>query len=494
MSNDFEWLSNNLFVDYPFATPAPKVNLGEVGSSSSSGGNDISVGSIFADAAIYTSDMLPERLKLRYLNLTCAWPSSPTTGQAVLEFEGGQLIVLDPSAANVTFRSEVYGRWVVVEWVLDETEKDLIYYPDGVSVRDVVCRFLLSKDFLENYDELVLDFATEDAWIESSLVKTGPRRVRRMFWKVGDFLFSLGDPVRIEPGFNIDFRRKETGDVGFQLEDTTPVVREPLQLFMDAVPGAGKGRYLRCLPRGFISTISGVGPDEIGDTKLDPVDCYWLEKPLSSGPFPIHGGQVDEVGTVKPHELKLHNACVECCSCEDYLEVYGNLNRLWARAGIATSRVYRALDGYTLLRDALIAKGAGAQSARVLLRSRRGFSFDVSVMFVNGEAAIPANSDLKIELSIDISPSGPSVSYVLGTGMYSGLGENDRPLDPSGSGLSYELDFGGLEMPQGTTLLWQGSFTATGAPDSVVNMTAKVLLDDTEIAAGFGAATLKAAT
>lgn len=508
MANDFEWLSNNLFIAYPFAAPAPLLDVSggtsEVfrwgqstwGEEVWGPSTELDFATVFADAAIYTSDMVAERLKLVDIDIFFNWPNEPTSGTVTLEFEGGQQVHLDPAESDVTFRAELYGRWVVIEWVLDETAVDLIEYPDGVSVRDFVCRFLVSRDKLEEYDRLTLDLSTGDAWLESSLIRTGPRRVRRMFWKVGNFLFSLGDPVRIEPGFNIDLHRKEAGDTGFRV-DSDPAVRDPVELFLDAVPGAGKGKYLRCLPRDTITTVNGVGPDELGELTLDPIECYWLEKPLASGPVPIIGGQVDEVGTVEPHELKLHNACVECCSCENYVRVYQNLVDLWDRAKTATDRVYDARDAYLLLRAALVAKGAGEYSIQVLPRSRSGFVVDVSVMFVNGsDTLIPASQDVKMTFDLSPAPSEFTGEYVAGSGMYTTKDERNRPIDLDGDWPLFEIDFTGMALPSGATILWQGSFRVTqhssyNRGGTTLDVRGALEVDDTEIASGVGSVSMK---
>ena len=503
-SYDFEWLSNNLFVAYPFATPAPKVPLIAAGSSSSSSSSSsavphapVDLGEIFADGVVYTSDMFGERMKLVELGMTFNWPDVPTDGYCRLQFEGGFELILDHANPEVTFRAELYGRWMVVEWVLVDTNPLAIPNIGSKSVRDVVCRFLLAAEPLQALDHLDIDLSEEDAWLESSLIHTGPDRVRRVFLKIGQYLFQLNDTVRLEPGFNVDLTYRQPGDPDYTPPDDD-AVRQTKTILVDAIPGAGKGRYLRCVPDPFIRTVNNVGPDERGNLEMDPRDCYWLDRPVTSGPSPAPpDSQVQEVATVKPLSLKLRNACEECCPCSEYVSTYENLRSVWTDAQLVAARYDQILADYLSLRQTLVDLGAGDDpSIKTVVRSRAGFVVDVSFLFINGSDPLEADTRIIFKILLAMTPDIFDLEYVEGSGIFSAPGGySNQALDPDGDDKEWTLEFTDMNIPIGGAINWTGSFRVKpGAEDRAnAKFTAEVTLyvDGEELGSAGAAARLK---
>lgn len=420
----------------------------------------VDLGTVFADGVIYTSDMLAERVKLTAMSMTFNWPGLPTGGRCLLQFEGGFELDLDDANPEVTFRSEIYGRWLVVEWVTVDTTPLPLPNIGAQSVRDVVCRFLLSLDRLNELDWLNIDLSDTDAWLESGIVNTGPRRLRRSFLKIGQYLFQLNDKLLLEPGFNVDLTFRQPGDSDYTPPDPD-AVRQTKTILVDAIPGAGKGKYLRCLPDTVIRTVNNTGPDERGNLELDPRDCYWLERPVASGPAPAPpGSQVQEVATVEPHAIKLRNACEECCPCSEYVATYESLQAVWQEALDVSARFTRVLNDYLALRQTMIELGAGDDpTITVTVQTAPGFIGQVSILFINGVEPLEADTRIVFVLDLSTVPSVFPLDYVLGSGSFGAPGGYiNQALDPFGSGGRWELEFTDMNIPIGGAINWTGSF------------------------------------
>lgn len=433
---DFDFYSNNLFIAHPFCTPSPIIVIGV---------DTVDLSTVFADAVIYTSDFTEERLRVTSLALTFNWPNPPTAGTTALRFGStGTVLTLDPANADTTFRAYIYGAWVIVEWVRKETSS-------GFTVRDTVVRYLLSRDSLESYAAINIDLSAQAAYLESSIVKQGPKRIRRAFWKVGNNYYQLSSPLRIQCGFNMAIQKKEAADnEGFRADIVPDITHPRTTILFNAVPGAGKGKYLKCADYGLLRTINHVPPDDRGNLILAPKDCYWLERPLQAAPT-VGGIQVDKTGVPYPNRLQLHNACVECCACEDYENVYRHLRELWEEAQTVSARIYNLLEEYNALRAQL----SDVPPLKMTLRAASNFSVGISVMFVNTTAS-SVISNCRLELRFHLNPSELNGQYSHGSGIMTAPGALETPVDLEGSWPVYSLSIPLYNMPAGGQVVWTG--------------------------------------
>lgn len=444
MADDFEYLSNNLFISFPFKTPAPLVMIGP---------DEIDLGSLFADAHIFTSDVTPRQLRLKSLTLdTTTLP--PTAGVVVLADQNGDdFITLDEVVA--TFRVEEYGRWTVVEWTQTITELN------GLTGASTVIRFLLSSELLADLVmPLSIVTALDEGFFEDARIKQGPPRVTRFFLKIGETLFPVaGDRLILENGFNIEIKEKEvTDDIGFQAEPFSPSEVRPKQILQwNAVPGAGRGQFLRCQPRDVIRTLNGVGPNERGNVNLRPNECYWWEIPLINPPVDVDGQQVTQEGNAVPATLQLHNACVECCSCEAFAAAYQNLLNLWNRARAAAARIDAIRVDYA---DLIGDIGSAEPAVQVIAKSRAGFTVDVSVLVTPGADGIEAESTITLVLTLDPTPGALILKYIDGSGLLNTSDETNLALDPVGGGGSYTIQLQDFTLTSSGFISWTGSFRA----------------------------------
>lgn len=478
MALDFAWLSNNLDIAYPFRTPAPAFDLG---------GTQRSLGNIIADAMIYTSIEDDSNWKLYSIDLTFDWPNPATSGVIRVKSDVGHDITLSWLHTDTDFNSWIYGRWLVTEWTkVAET-------PAGFSNFDFVIRILWSLDELEAFGSLVKDETdwVDSAWFESRVIRQGPRRVRRAFYKIGAFYYPLGSELKLAGGFNTDLTIQQPGgEVGFRADtDEGSDVRPETTLLLAMPPGGGIGRYLRCEPAGLLRTINGLGPDEQGNFHLGPKDCYWLERPLLTAPV-VGGEQVDKQATVYPNRLGLHSSCEECCSCAAYVEVYENLELLWSMAQGASARIYEALADYEALRNDYLARTQGGQIViKAGVVSSPGLSLSVAALVVNGsEETLSESDELKVEIQFTTSPDDFTVIYVDKTGLAVISPGERKAIDPAVKGSNtFELDLTGTELAPGQQALWMGQFTVAPNEDTsrasvnvTVNETLTVTGDETD--------------
>ena len=460
MALDFEWLSNNLDIAYPFRTPAPVFDLGGV---------QRSLGNIMADAAIYTSIEDDAQWKLYSFNLTFDWPNPPTAGVVRVKSDLGHDIVLNGMHTDTTFNAWIYGQWLVTEWV------KVVVTPAGFSDFDIVVRLLWAKAELEACGSLSKSETDwgDPAWFEDNTVRQGPRRVRRAFYKVGDFYFPLGKELQLANGFNTELVIKQAGDAGFRADlDAAAAVRPETTLLLSMPPGGGTGKYLRCEPQGLLRTINGLGPDARGNFHFSPKDCYWLERPLATDP--VEGGdQVDKTATVYPNRLQLHNACEECCSCADYVEVYENLQRLWAMAKAASASIYDSLESYKGLRDEYLLRTKGGRLiVKAGLVSSPGFSLNVAALIVNGsDEPVVISDEVIVKLNFAAAPDEFNTGYVDKTGLIGLPSSQNKSIDPESTDTNkFELELSGIYIAPGQQVLWTGQFAA--APGATLSRNA----------------------
>ena len=107
---------------------------------------------------------------------------------------------------------------------------------------------------------------------------------------------------------------------------------------LSATPGAGLGKLPGdCSRELLVRTINGVAPDEKGRFLIDGKDCYRA----SMSPSTYTGS----TAAMSDNTIKLYNDCVECCSCEDYDNVYKALKRVHESGKLAGSRMANTVDG-----------------------------------------------------------------------------------------------------------------------------------------------------
>ena len=344
--SDFEWLTSNTRVAYPFTEKISPLNVGE------SDFSDLTV-----DAYVLTTISTQQNIKLSYLEDPTA-----VSPKVTIKF-ADDTIAFDSDTAGgstVNFKTSIFGEWTVLEWT---------------NTAYGVARLLLKTDAISDYawpvapvNAFLVAFTTQPA---SSKVKTVSK---------GTFVFD-GD-IELVSGFNVDL--VETDNPEFV--DSTPQ-RGRKFVRIDTSEGLGLGNYLDCDPADPpVVTINGIGPDSNGNLALNGDDCYRLEIPIDEA---AQGALPGPPWHLEDNTLKIYNNCAPCCDCEDYIHVYDDLERtVYARAKAVSDKIYSTRDSFRELVEKVNQEKACREvpTLQVRLVSRPGWTATVQAIIRNNQA------------------------------------------------------------------------------------------------------------
>lgn len=192
----------------------------------------------------------------------------------------------------------------VLQWILGESVLKVVY----------------SDEFAADYSG---DLTVADGVLDPRTCNRLPGRVRSI--TVGNTV--LTGPIKFRAGYNLAITpealtRNEGGRTG-------------TALLMEAIPGAGLGRRPGCEEiDDAIYTINKIPPAPGGLFRFEADDCFRLRRPVE-----VTGG-VDEIRTAgfalngyTNHQarsmLVLEDHCTPCCECQDYVNTYYGLRRVW---------------------------------------------------------------------------------------------------------------------------------------------------------------------
>ena len=430
----FDFLSSNLQIAYPF--------LRDVTVTRPSG--NVQLVDLMAALRFYTSDRREAELYIDEIDLRSSDSfATLSTATAELRWSDGTTVTLEDGVTAVA-QVVTYGAWVVVTWRRTETDEL------ATVLRIVFPAAAIAAGSPETYRFWKL---SDDIEVLSALAKQGPGKVQRVFVTRGSELVLVagpGEQVVVQPGFNM------------QVEAGAPVLsggRRLTTVAVDAVPGAGKGRYLRCLGSAYLLTLTGVPPDDVGNAGFDPQECYWLERALSTGPTPLltpaHG--FSQEGALAASALQLHNACGPCCSCEDYVAAYEHLRGIWDKAKTASTKFTEIRTRYY----DLFAQYEAITEQSLSLLSLTLYRDDSMIVLIalTNETAVLIDEDIVVAITIT-TPAGVTYSYYDGSGFMKSSLESGlkNPVDPDGNP-SLTFDSG---IPAGGTLYWTGTWQLPG--------------------------------
>jgi hypothetical protein len=396
---DFDFLSNNLHIAYPFRD--------DVMVTRPSGST--SVVPLVAAIRAYTADRRNADLYLDAFDIRSddSW-ATLTAASLTLRWSDDDVQFVISDGVNSVANVVQYGEWLVASWRSTE-EPDFAFHAviplaavEGAAPETV--RFW--KD-------------TANITVLAGVVKQGPNKVRRVYLKRGVELVQLagpGEEIIIRPGFNMKMAAGET--------ETEDVGRKLTKVAIDAVPDAGTGKYLLCNGSKFLRTLNGTGADALGNTNLAPEECYWLELPVrdAPSPVPIPEHNITESVEVRPHRVGLRNTCVACCSCENYIKSYDNLRKIWNDAKTVSERYQGAREAYHAVLT-LYEEMIPEESSFAIIQRGKNVLVAVRVLNDTGEDVV---DDILIRLVFEL-PDGSSFEY--NTSIITGLG-GARFIDP----------------------------------------------------------------
>ncbi len=433
---DFDFLSSNLQIAYPFRDIITVMQPG----------GSAEIQPLVAAIRVYTYDQREAELYLDEVDLQSS-DSFDTLDVAklTLRWSDDDVQFTLEDGVNAVAYPVVYGAWVVVRW--RHTTEDFVFHlvfplaaadvgssssPSGSPSPGTPVDFRFWKD-------------TDDITILASLVKQGPEKVKKVYVKRGSTLTEIagpGDELSIRPGFNMEI------EAGAAAVDDGG--RKLTRVAVNAVPGAGLGRYLLCKGSEYLLTLNGVGPDDVGNTKFAPEECYWLDIPIASGPTPVPEPQhnIERVATLRPNQVRLRNACGPCCSCEDYVKTYDHLKEIWARAQAVAARIDTLRAQECALVAALTTKLPGDE---ILFLSQSGSSLVIQVSIWN-DSTDEITDDITITLEITLEGSA---TRSLQLSVVSGFGAPQYPVvqDPTGDpNITLDDDMGPYQVAYWNTM------------------------------------------
>jgi len=477
---DFDFLSSNLQLAYPFHE---KYTVDWAGIS-------VPITDLYAGAVIRENSRTAERLGLVSLLVRAdgtlapggSSSSSPSSSSSsgtpylnarlVLRWEESEdEIVLDQNDVDVEFQWIYYGAWGVASW----------YRQLDVFARFIVPLSAITDDgggnemIVTGYDGALIAQSADNYLLQQGVVAGGPGKLQRVFWKQGDqvqLVADRGEELVLQAGFNMQLgEAEEADDTVYEAEEFTLSEGRPLtQLAIDAVPGAGMGKYLLCPGSQYLLTLNGAGPNAQGDVKLKPVDCYWLERPLAGpiiGKVPEHG--ISGTAEMQPNAVGVRNACLPCCSCADYISTYLHMKEIWDRGKAVSERIY-GLRGQVIALsteyDLLMSDGADP----ITLTIREPTDLLIQLAHLN-TTPNEVTAEMIWTISID-GPGGMTESFTAASGIAK-AGAAIELVDPSVVSGDYVVATT-LDVPPNTWIFWSGLWTLGGVDGETVTVSLSV--------------------
>jgi hypothetical protein len=314
-----------------------------------------------------------------------AYPDFPAPAHDadIVIVDAANNVIFDTTVGDIVFNSAPWGNdYIIYEWKKSYAVCRLVAYvtwPSGDTAA-------------KNYDKYI---KPANAIIDERAVYKMPKRVLSVAVKngattsqkyTGRFLFVNGYNVEIAPAAPAvrNFRNE------------TPVT-------FTAEAGTGRGKYTDCseiTAPAAITSINGIGPDNVGDFLLSGKDCLWVRRPTA------HEQNSNNALIVAPAttaQQQIGADCLPCCSCADYAATAKYMNDTSLRYKLigARSENIRAYHENNISRWNDQRACSLARPLKLLFLPQRCPYLDVVVMLCNPcDTCIPA-STLKLKLTID---------------------------------------------------------------------------------------------
>ncbi len=198
-----------------------------------------------------------------------------------------------------------------------------------------VCRIVVFTSWSQEQtpQPFNLFYELEDADLDDRSVEQLPRRVRTITVGVDT---AEAEDVFFDAGYNTEMIISDPAVVGRRTRTT---------ISLSAIPGKGLGRYSNCEElEQDIKRINGITADDRGNFSLDALDCYRAEVPHEIE-------SEDAVAIPEPATLQLFNDCGPCADCQDYINVYEAVRKLYDQVRDLGSRAEAVRDQYAANKD-----------------------------------------------------------------------------------------------------------------------------------------------
>lgn len=184
-------------------------------------------------------------------------------------------------------------------------------------------------------------------YIDPRAISYRPQLLQDVRVKVGDNVVSAlrsDKTLRVKAGYNMQLGSSSQIDARGERFS---------QLDIDAVPGAGLGRFPGCDVNTGIVSLGGAQPTVEGNLLLGGDNCITVRPKVTFE---------SNVATVYPGEFDISDACTAACECGDFVSVVNYATQVWNRYRVLAARAQSLQVGYHDLRAELVAWRECAQS------------------------------------------------------------------------------------------------------------------------------------
>jgi hypothetical protein len=299
-------------------------------------------------------------------------------------------LIVEDSSGVVVFDSTTAEDFVIIPFS-DRLEAIEWKTPEAI------CRVVRHIKAKVGEPPLVFDKFIEpvDGELDAITYRQVPRRVRS--FKVGPVTVAA-EQVIFDEGFNISF----------ELDEQVRVDGGRFQrgVLMRALPGDGLGRQPGCedaFPA--VRRINGIGPDLSGNLTLDALGCYRIQRPtvLSQvSPRQVTFGHPELTAEEAAAAIQIFNDCGPCCECDDFVNTYEGIRRLFDRYLELGDRAEAVRDQYAenKLRWDASARCRKNNPIRVVLQQEYGCRIAIGAAFCNLNECCIAPVELRMTLQV----------------------------------------------------------------------------------------------
>ena len=220
---------------------------------------------------------------------------------------------------SLVFNSQTANKYRYTPW------SDRLAIHEWIS-EDVVCRVVqhLGQNDLEDVLVYPDSQTLTGAVLDERVCELWPGRITKLIVNGVDI---YGD-VELEGGYNFTNILSDTDNVYGHARVNS--------VFVAASPASGLGRPPSCgdqtIENLTIKTINQIGPDERGSFALSSDDCMQLRRngvTTSTGLGAEYSGIDREIVFTAENSIKIVDMCLPCCSCDDFVNTYRGLKRIY---------------------------------------------------------------------------------------------------------------------------------------------------------------------
>lgn len=212
-------------------------------------------------------------------------------------------LVFDSTHAGEYRFKDWSNRFRIHEWISDDCVLRVVQHTGQNDSEDV-----LNYPYSQELTNAILDERVSELWPDSvtSLIVNG---------------YPIKGDIEFIGGYNFETRLSSVNN--------KPGQSHTNKVFVSAAPGSGLGREEGCSGTTVypVRAINGVKVQKGGNFIFSAKDCLWLNSPGTVS-------NIDGTNSIS-YELTngfyLKNNCLPCCSCDDFVNTYQGIRRLYSK-------------------------------------------------------------------------------------------------------------------------------------------------------------------